>query len=123
MKNLFLLMIIIFLISCQKESTNLSSTVPVQPVQIIVKTEQLKVSSNFNWKTIKDIKFSLLGTVDGLVEIKSSNNDTYQRAYLKKDQSYMMIVTVPTYETLVHIVYNNKDIVVNLNSNNINQNL
>jgi hypothetical protein len=124
MKNLFLLLaigIILSFASCKKESV--SSMVPAQvtPPQTvqITKTEQLKVASDFNWKTFKDVQLTLTGTTNNIVEVASSNNIVYQRAYLSKDLAYTMKLSVPSYETSVHLLYMGKDVNINLSSNNI----
>lgn len=124
MKNLFLLIAIgaIFtLSSCQKESV--SSMLPAQvtppKTEQITKTEQLKVASDFNWKTFKDIQITLTGTSNSIVEVVSSNQTVYQKAYLSKDQAYTMKLSVPSYETSVHLLYMGKDVSMNLTSGNI----
>jgi len=125
MKNLILLIVIgvIFsLSSCKKESASSVAPAQVTPPQTvqITKTEQLKVASDFNWKTFKDVQLTLTGTANSLVEVASANNVVYQRAYLSKDLAYTMKLSVPSYETSVHLLYMGKDVSVNLSSNNIN---
>ena len=125
MKKLLLLLVIgaIFtLSSCQKEAN--SSMLPNSPATTttatqITKTAQLKVASDFNWKTFKDVQLTLTGTASSIVEVASSNQTVYQRAYLAKDQAYTMKLSVPSYETSVHLLYMGKDVNVNLTSNNI----
>ena len=85
----------------------------------ITKTEQLKVASDFNWKTFKNVQLTLTGTANSIVEVAASDQTVYQRAYLSKDQAYTMKLSVPSYETSVHLLYMGKDINVNLSSNNI----
>jgi hypothetical protein len=124
MKNLILLIaigVIFSLSSCQKESV--SSMLPTQvtppKTEQITKTDQLKVASDFNWKTFKDVQLTLTGSANSIVEIASANNTVYQRAYLSKDLAYTMKLSVPSYETSVHLLYMGKDVNVNLSSNNI----
>jgi len=125
MKNLILLLVIgaIFtLSSCRKEAVSSmqpTSAAVATTATPITKTEQLKVASDFNWKTVKDIQLSLTGTSNSIVEVVSSNQTVYQRAYLSKDQTYTMTLSVPSYETSVHLLYMGKDVNVNLSSNNI----
>jgi len=124
MKNLFFLFaiaVIFSLSSCRKESVSSMAPAQVSPPQTvqITKTEQLKVASDFNWKTFKDFQLTLTGTSNNIVEVASANNIVYQRAYLSKDLAYTMKLSVPSYETSVHLLYMGKDININLNSNNI----
>ena len=124
MKNLFLLIaiaVIFSLSSCKKESASSmapAQVIPPQTVQI-TKTDQLKVASDFNWKTFKDIQLILTGTSNSIVEVASANNTVYQRAYLSKDLAYTMKLSVPSYESSIHLLYMGKDVNINLSSNNI----
>ena len=125
MKKLLLLLVIgaIFTISSCRKETNSSmlpnSTSTTTTATQITKTEQLKVASNFNWKTFKDVQLTLTGTANSIIEVASSDQTVYQRAYLAKDQAYIMKLSVPSYETSVHLLYMGKDVNVNLTSNNI----
>ena len=124
MKNLFLLIVIgaiLTLSSCHKEtnSSMLPNSTTAPSATQITKTEQLKVASDFNWKTFKDVQLTLTGTSNSIVEVASSNQTVYQRAYLSKDQAYTMKLSVPSYETSIHLLYMGKDININLSSNNI----
>ena len=127
MKNLILLIaigVIFSLSSCTKETVSSMAPTPVTPVTApqtaqVTKTSQLKVASNFNWKTTKDVLLTLTGTANSPVEVASSNKTVYQSAYLSKDLAYTMKLTVPSYETSVHLLYMGKDVSVNLSSNNI----
>ena len=124
MKNLILLIaigVIFSLSSCRKESASSMAPAPVTPPQTVqvTKTAQLKVASDFNWKTFKDVQLTLTGTSNSIVEVASANSTVYQRAYLSKDLAYTMKLSVPSYETSVHLLYMGKDVSVNLSSNNI----
>jgi hypothetical protein len=125
MKNLFLLIVIGTILtfsSCRKEANSSmvpNSTTTTAAATQITKTEQLKIASDFNWKTFKDVQLTLTGTANSIIEVASSNQTVYQRAYLSKDQAYTMKLSVPSYETSVHLLYMGKDININLISNNI----
>jgi len=125
MKNLFFLIVIgviLTLSSCRKETNSSmvpNSTTTTPAATQITKTEQLKVASDFNWKTFKNVQLTLTGTANSIVEVAASDQTVYQRAYLSKDQAYTMKLSVPSYETSVHLLYMGKDINVNLSSNNI----
>lgn len=122
MKNLVFLLVvgvILTLSSCQKE--DLSSTKPSSSTTVVqTKTEQLKVASEFNWKTYKDVQITLTGSTNNIVQVTSANQTVYQQAFLAKDQAYAMKITVPSYETSVHLLYMGKDVTLKLNSGNIN---
>jgi hypothetical protein len=126
MKNLILLSavaIILSLASCSKTENVLPSsaapvavtTTPAQPT----KTEQLKVASDFNWKTFKDVELTLTGTANSIVQVVSANQTVYQKAYLSKDQAYTMKLSVPSTETSVHLLYQGQDVNINLNASTI----
>jgi hypothetical protein len=107
--------VILTLTSCQKENI---SNAPSQPVAQ-AKTGQLKVASDFNWKTFKDVLITITGTSNTIVQVVSSNKTVYQKAFLAKGQPYTMKLTVPSYETSVHILYLNQDVNLKLSSGNI----
>jgi len=126
MKNLIFLIaigVIFSLSSCTKETASSiapAQVTPATPATVqVTKTAQLKVASDFNWKTTKDVLLTLTGTSNSPVEVASANKTVYQRAYLSKDLAYTMKLTVPSSETSVHLLYMGKDVSVNLSSNNI----
>lgn len=123
MRKLLLLFVIgtVFILSsCRKEaessslsnSTTTSNTTSSQPT----KTEQLNVTSDFNWKTFKDVQLTLTGNANSIIEVASTNQTVYQRAYLAKDIPYTMKLSVPAYETSVHLLYLGKDVTIPLSS-------
>lgn len=119
MKTFFLICvigIILTLASCQKDQV---SSLQAKPTAV-AKTEQLKVASDFNWKTFKDVQITLTGSSNNIVEVVSANQTVYQKAFLAKDEPYTMKLTVPTYETSVRLLYMGKDVNLKLSSGNIN---
>lgn len=121
MRKLFLLFVIgvIFcLSSCRKEAetSSLPNSTATTAITQPTKTEQLKVTSDFNWKTFKDIQLTLTGNANSIVEVASTNQTVYQRAYLSKDLAYTMKLSVPSYETSVHLLYMGKDVNIPLSS-------
>ncbi len=74
----------------------------------------IKVPSDFTWKTIHDVQITLTGFVNGLVEVVSPKGVVYQRAFIRQDQPYTMKVTVPAYETSVHLLYMGQNVEVKM---------
>jgi hypothetical protein len=97
--------------SCKKDNT-------IKPEQAPTINE-MKVPSSFNWKTSHDVKLKLTGFVNGLVEVSSPKGVVYQRAVLKLNVPYTMKISVPAYETSVHMQYMGQDVELKLNSDNL----
>lgn len=114
----YIIGVILIFSTCRKEADTSSlpnSTVTPTTTQP-TKTELLKVTSDFNWKTFKDVQLTLTGNANSIVEVTSANQIVYQRAYLSKDLAYTMKLSVPAYETSVHLVYMGKDVTIPLSS-------
>jgi hypothetical protein len=65
--------------------------------------EALKVPSNFDWKTTKDIQLTLTAKSSGIVEVNNKQGISYQKAFLTSGQPYTMRLTVPSYENAVKL--------------------
>jgi len=109
--NIFILSLLV-LSACRK---NIDVVKPEAPTTM----NDLKVSSNFNWKTSHEIQITLTGFVNGLVEVASPKGVVYQRAYLQQNQPYTMKVTVPAFETTVHLLYMGQDVEVKMGADKI----
>lgn len=108
---IFALVLIVFS-SCKK---NLDVVKPESPSNL----NDIKVSSDFNWKTSHDVQITITGFVNGLVEVSSPKGVVYQRAFLRQNQPYSMKVTVPAYEAAVHLLYMGQDVEVKIGAGNI----
>ncbi len=58
---------------------------------------ELDVSDNFRWKTIKDVNISLQTSTDAVALIKSVKGDVYLKAFIKAGQKLDTKITIPTY--------------------------
>jgi len=109
--------------ACQKDSSVVSSSAPssaavVKPVA--QKMSDLAVKSSFDWRTTKTYQFTFTGNVKDYVSILSVDGSIYHTALLTPQSLYKITLTLPTYETKVHFVYNNTDIEYPLNSTTVN---
>lgn len=80
----------------------------------------IKVPSDFTWKTSHDVQITLTGFVNGIVEVTSPEGVVYQRAFLRQNQPYTMKIAVPAYETSVRLSYMGQNVEVKTGSANIN---
>ena len=115
MKRIFLLLFIATIVvttSCKKETTD-----PVTPDPETL--DEMVFPSEFNWKTYKDITVSVTGYATSFLEVKSSEGAVYQKIVLQKNTPYSGNVTVPSYETEVHLVYMGQDVVFELSNGTI----
>ena|ERR1035437_9401240 len=124
MKTLNLLLILLvgmFIFNaCQKED-GLASSSSVSPTASTTpqKMTDLKIKSSFDWKTIKTYQFTLTGNVADLVSVASTDGSIYHKALLTPQTAYKIILSLPSYETKVHLLYNGQDIEYPLNSTTI----
>lgn len=116
MKKLLYIAILLIFVSCQKEY-NIE-----QPHEIL----NLNVSSNFDWKTSKEISLNVIGikeidtTISNILYVKSSVGDTvYYKDFLKMSKDYDIKFVVPSTETKVILVYGSKTKMIELQENKI----
>ncbi|MDP2724289.1 MAG: hypothetical protein Q8O72_16175 [Bacteroidales bacterium] len=101
MKKLLILLFSFTLIisACKKDpSADPNPNVPASMGDI-------KVSSNFDWKTTRDIQITLTGKVSAIINVSSSKGVSYQKAFLKANTPYTMKLTIPSYEQSVEVNY------------------
>ena len=105
MKKLTLLFIVIIfsLTACQKDWDQIVEE--DQTNNEITSMSNMVVSSDFNWKTTKDIDINLTGMdKDEVIYIKSVEGDVYQKAFVKSGINYSTKITIPTYATEVNVM-------------------
>ena len=123
MKNLILIMIIMslsFLYSCKKDYN-------VTPDKTTIPTKDMVVSSNFDWKTSKEITLNVIGmkdvnpSVSNIIYVKSfvNENSIYIKDLLNMNTNYTIKFVVPQKETKVILVYGTKTKIIDLLSNTI----
>lgn len=124
MKNLILIMIIMslsFLYSCKKDYN-------VTPDKTTIPTKDMVVSSNFDWKTSKEITLNVIGMKDvnpnisNTLYVKSSNGNVYYKDVLIMNNNYTLKFAVPTTENKVILIYGSKTATIDLLSNTITYN-
>ncbi len=116
MKKLLLLSIIslgLVFASCRKDFET-------DPVTAPATMEDLKVPSDFNWKTTKDVNVTLKGGFNGLAEVVASNGVVYHRAFLRENVAYSVKLSVPTYEKSIRLRYMGQEVTVELDGSGIN---
>ncbi len=105
MKKLTLLFIVIIfsLTACQKDWDQIVEE--DQTNNEMTSMSNMVVSSDFNWKTTKDIDINLTGMdKDEVIYIKSVEGDVYQKAFVKSGINYSTKITIPTYATEVNVM-------------------
>ncbi len=123
---LILVGIVFILASCSKApEVNDNPTVvtdnPTSTTDNDVKTmNDLEVSPSFDWKTYRDVSFSVQGTDNSILEVVSSNGTVYQKAYLSKGQSFDIKVAIPTYENSVKLKYKGQEKTVDISTGSVN---
>jgi len=121
MINMKKLMIIILLVtifvSCKKTDIIQNENIP---------TTELIASSNFDWKTTKEITLDVIGlktvnpNIENILYVNSSIGDTtYYNDLLFMNKNYNIKFSVPTTENTVILKYGTKIINIDLSSNYI----
>lgn len=115
MKKLILLFgtLLIITASCKKDEL-------VKPSEEPVTMENIQVPAGFEWRTTADYMINLSGPVNSLVELVSDQGVVFQRAYILKDQTLKMKLTVPSYEKVVYLQYLGQKVEMKLTSSTLN---
>lgn len=101
-KTILLLIVIVFsLTACQKNWEQIEENQSNE----ISSMSDLVVSSDFNWKTTKDVLVNLTGLdMNGVIYIKSLDGDIYHKAFTNSGD-YSTKITIPTYVSEVNMMY------------------
>ena len=102
-KTALLLIVIVFsLTACQKNWEQIEENQSNE----ISSMSDLVVSSDFNWKTTKDVLVNLTGLdMNEVIYIKSLDGDIYHKALVNSGDSYSTKITIPTYASEVNMMY------------------
>ena len=109
---LFMIGIVILFTSCKKDRVDNPDTTPDT-------MEELQVPADFSWKTTKEIQLTVSAPSNGIVEVTNSQNIAYQKAYLTPGQSYIMAVTLPSYEKNIKIRFMGQEVLIELTGSTI----
>ena len=105
MKKLTLLSIVIIFsfTACQNDWDQIVED--NQANEEVTSMSNMVVSSDFNWKTTKDIDINLTGMdKDEVIYIKSVEGDVYQKAFVKSGINYSTKITIPTYASELDVI-------------------
>lgn len=81
--------------------------------------EDLNIPDDFDWKTQKNISFTLSGYQTGSVRIVSESGEQYHRANLFSDNAYSFELTVPAYMETIRVLYRGQEKSFELNRSEI----
>lgn len=113
MKKILLIFAIIFsFLSCKKENFNIEYK----------NMDTLKVDDTFNWKTTEEYNFIINTETTALMVIQSTSGINYLKLFLNKDMENNFMLTLPSYENEVYIMFNGKKIKKELNNQQIKEN-
>jgi hypothetical protein len=101
---------------CHKD---LEEMEPQAAVENITSMDQLKVPSDFNWKTTQDVELTLTAATRATVVIKSAAGVVYQKALLIPGEQYVSILTLPVYENELTFIFNGKPVVMQITNKKI----
>lgn len=81
--------------------------------------EELRVPTDFDWKTSKDYYLSLIVSTEGIVEVSSKSSILYYRAYLKPGISNEIKLTLPGFEKVIILKFQDKTAELILKNSNL----
>lgn len=110
-KSLILIFSIVLIASACNRNPNDNPTPNTPPTM-----ENLKVAEGFDWKTTNDYQLTLTGKENSLIEVSSTDDIPYQKAFLASNVPYKMKITVPSYEKTVILKYMGQEITLELDS-------
>jgi hypothetical protein len=76
---------------------------------VINSIEDLSIPADFDWKTEKNISFTLSGYQTSSVRIVSESGEQYHRANLFADSEYSFELTVPAYMETIRVLYRGQE--------------
>lgn len=79
----------------------------------------MKVPSDFNWRTFEEFEVTLEADQRGLVQVKSTKGVVYHRANLNGADPYSFKLSVPSYEQEVVVLFRGEEATLNLASKNL----
>lgn len=103
----------LFFTACKKEE--IKEPIPVIPIGM----EDLKIASDFDWKTTIEYQINLSSKQDHIVTITNNSGIAYQKVFLKANKLYTMKLSIPSYEKQVHIIFMEQDVTLELNAANL----
>ena len=81
--------------------------------------DEIMVSDNFDWKTTVDYNVDIDVQEDGILYIQNSESENYLKYHLFQNQNDEIILTLPTYEDTVYLIFRGNRISYELNSSKI----
>lgn len=119
MKNRIILLstilIMIALSSCKKDQM-----IEPTPAPAIESINELKVPSDFNWKTTRDYQFSVTTASSGIATVSNEDGTVvYQKAFITANNAYQMKMALPAFETKVRLSFKGQIEVIELNSTSL----
>lgn len=113
-------MLILVFTGCRKD---LEDVKPMEQEQKVETMGQLKVSDNFDWNTTRDIDLVLTSPKQATVVIQSASGEVYEKALLIPGETYTSVLSVPSYEKELTLLFDGKKTVVQVTGNKLVQTL
>jgi hypothetical protein len=111
-----LLIITLIAISCKKDIKDVS---PQQTSGTIKSMSEMKVSSDFNWKTTQSVDLELTVPVKSSLVVKSSAGVIYHKALIQTSNVYKVNIAIPIYEKELNVVINGVPNVLQIDNHRI----
>lgn len=84
--------------------------------------DELKVSSEFNWKTTKEIRLELKASQSNIVTVTNQEGEVFQKAVLRADEPQSLKLIIPSYVDTVKLKFMDQEVTLGLSSNILSHN-
>ena len=111
---LIILLLIVF--SCKKDIKDLA---PDQSTGTVKSMNDLKASSDFNWKTTQTVELDLTAGARSSLLVKSGSGVVFLKAMLNGKDAYKTAITIPNYMKELTFVINGNPMVIKIENNRI----
>jgi len=121
MKKILLLVIVVLfsLTACQKDWDQIVEDNQVN--EEVTSMSEMVVSSEFDWKTTKDVDINFSGIdKNDVIYVKSIDGDVYLKEIVKSGVNYSTKITIPTYTSEVNVIYKGSLTKIPISENEIN---
>ena len=98
--------------SCQKDNPMPSSTLPKTAKTM----EAMVVKPTFDWKTSIQYKFNLKSKSNNSVILVTDTGSVNQKYFLIANSPSTIVLSAPSYETTIHLLFNKHDVEIPLSS-------
>jgi len=118
--NLKILLIVVFAVSMMAcKSPSASNNAGSSSNTEVASMNEVKVPSNFNWRTYSDVEITIKSSDSGLMQITAPNGTVYYRANLNGTDAHTFKIPLPAFEKQLKATFNGVTATLDVHSGSI----